>query len=208
MGRLPIDLLLGCSGSMAGKALVAVRPGLRNLVSELRRYSLALGTVRPSIIAFAYRAKQVVPLPEIGSCQQPHHQTGGSAAMGGVPMTLLQYVDWEVHKTTPDLKGDCKPLDFFLTYGMPTDRWENAADKAKGHRRGKIIGCPGGPGDEGALPGRITETVFRLTDILPATLGVFMLWVTASFSAKNLSVSVRPDASVSLPVLPVGKIIR
>ena len=52
MRRLPIYLLLDCSGSMMGEPITAVQTGLQNLVATLRQDPYALETAFISVITF------------------------------------------------------------------------------------------------------------------------------------------------------------
>jgi len=195
-------MVLDCSGSMSGEPIEAVRMGLRALVSDLQGDPQALETAWLSVITYDSSAKQAVPLTEIGSFQEPNISAGGTTAMGDALKTLLKSVDAEVRKTTADQKGDYKPLVFIMTDGMPTDSWESAADEVKRRRLGNIIGCAAGPDADDAVLKRITETVVRLQDCSPGTLGAFMKWVSASISTTSASVSAQGDAAVNLPPPP------
>ena len=65
--RLPVYLLLDCSGSMHGDPIEAVKTGLRQLRSDLQSDPQALESVWLSVITFDNSARQVVPLTEIGA---------------------------------------------------------------------------------------------------------------------------------------------
>lgn len=208
MRRLPVYLLLDCSGSMSGGPIEAVRMGLRSLVSDLQSDPQTLENVCLSVITFESRANQVVPLTELASFQEPVLSSGGGTALGGAITLLLDCIDKEVRRTTKDQKGDYKPLVFLMTDGMPTDSWEQPADELKKKKPGNIIACAAGPGAKDDLLKRITANVVRLQDTSPGTLGVFMKWVTASISTTSASVSAQGDAAVNLPALPEGKGIQ
>jgi uncharacterized protein YegL len=208
MRRLPVYLLLDCSGYMAGQPIEDVRMGLRALISDLQGDPQALETAWLSVITFESTAKQAVPLTDIGSFQEPNLDAGGATAMGDALKTLMQCIDREVRKTTAEQKGDFKPLVFIMTDGMPTDVWISAADDVKRRRIGNIVGCAVGPAAYELVFKRITETVVRLQDTSPGTLGAFMKWVSDSISTISASVSAQGDAAVILPALPEGKGIQ
>ena len=67
MRRLPVYLLLDCSGSMYGEPIEAVKNGVQVLVSTLRQDPYALETAYLSIITFDSSAQQVSPLTELFS---------------------------------------------------------------------------------------------------------------------------------------------
>ena len=70
MRRLPVYLLLDCSGSMYGEPIEAVKNGVQVLVSTLRQDPYALETAYLSIITFDSSAKQVTPFTELSAWQQ------------------------------------------------------------------------------------------------------------------------------------------
>ena len=186
--RLPIYMLLDCSEAMAGEPIEAVRMGLRSLLSDLQTDPSALETVWLSVITFGSSAKQVVPLTGIGSFVEPELRTDTEAgrALGAGLRVLLDASAREVRKTTADVKGDCKPLVFIMTVGAPTDDWKSAADEIKQNRIvGNIIGCAAGPGADDTVLKRITETVVRLEDTCPGTLGDFLPWDDRSIGSSE-----------------------
>ena len=64
MRRLPIYFLLDVSESMLGENLYRLEEGLRRIIDELRTDPHALETAWVSVIAFAGRTREVVPLTE------------------------------------------------------------------------------------------------------------------------------------------------
>ena len=60
MRRLPVYMVLDCSGSMSGEPIEAVRMGLRALVSDLQGDPQALETAWLSVISFDSSAKPLL----------------------------------------------------------------------------------------------------------------------------------------------------
>lgn len=202
MRRLPVYLVLDCSGSMSGDPIEAVRMGLRALINDLQGDPQALETVWLSVITFESSARQVVPLTEIGAFREPTLTVGATTSLGEALKLLSTCIDKEVRKTTANQKGDWKPLIFLMTDGMPTDSWEGPADDLKKKKPGNIIACAAGSAADDTVLKRITEVVVRLKDTSPGTLGAFMKWVTASVTTTSQSVASQGDAAVNLPALP------
>ena len=65
MRRLPVYLLLDCSGSMTGEPIEAVKTGLQVLVSALRQDPQAIESAYLSVITFDSSARQVVPMTDM-----------------------------------------------------------------------------------------------------------------------------------------------
>src|SRR4051812_23839927 len=80
--RLPVYLLLDCSGSMSGEPIEAVRQGVRALINALKGYPMALETAYLSVITFGSTAQQICPLPELAAFKEPRLDASGATAMG------------------------------------------------------------------------------------------------------------------------------
>lgn len=201
--RLPVYLLLDCSGSMGGEPIEAARQGLRALVSDLRGDPQALETAYLSVITFASSAQQVCPLTELLSFQEPHLDASGSTCLGEALKLLEKCLDTEVRKSSQSQKGDYKPLVFIMTDGQPTDSWEQAADRIKQKKVGNIIACAAGPGADAQTLKRITEIVVQLDNLQPEELKAFFKWVSSSVKFTSQSVAqVTADSPISLPPPP------
>ena len=138
MRRLPVYLLLDCSGSMFGEPIEAVKNGVQVLVSTLRQDPYALETAYLSIITFDSSARQASPLTELAAFQQPTLQASGCTALGEALTLVSQCADNEVVKTTPEKKGDWKPLVFIMTDGEPTDDLNKGIAEFNKRKWGKI----------------------------------------------------------------------
>lgn len=202
--RLPVYLLLDCSGSMSGEPIEAVRQGVRALVSDLRGDPQAVETAYLSVITFSSSANQVCPLTELLAFQEPNLDASGSTSLGEALKLLERCLDKEVRKSTPNQKGDWKPLVFLMTDGQPTDSWEMAADRIKQKKVGNIIACAAGAGADSSLLKRITEVVVEITNLQPEALKAFFKWVSSSIKTTSQSVAqVTADAGpVNLPPPP------
>lgn len=162
MRRLPVYLLLDCSGSMYGEPIEAVKNGVQVLVSTLRQDPYALETAYLSIITFDSSAKQVTPLTELSSFQQPTIEANGCTALGEALSLLANRVDQEVTKTTAEQKGDWKPLVFIMTDGVPTDDLNKGLAEFKKRKFGMVVACAAGQGADTNVLKQITESVVQL----------------------------------------------
>jgi len=200
--RLPVYIVLDCSGSMSGEPIEAVRNGMRTLVAELKGDPQALETVYLSVITFDSSARQVVPLTEIGLFQEPMLDANGGTDLGGALTILSGCIDTEVHKSSATDKGDWKPLVFLMTDGFPGPGWEGPADAIKAKRFGTIIACAAGPGADTTCLKRITEVVITLTDLQPDSMKQFFKWVSSSVRTTSSGITKDPLAPVNLPPPP------
>mgnify|MGYP007124149911 CR=1 FL=1 len=51
----------------------------------------------------------------------------------------------EVRRSTPDVKGDWRPLVFIMTDGVPTDDYQAGIEAVKQLSLGTLVGCCVGP---------------------------------------------------------------
>jgi uncharacterized protein YegL len=201
--RLPVYLLLDCSGSMMGEPIEAVRQGVKALLADLKSDPTALETAYLSVITFDSSARQLKPLTELLAFQEPTLSATGSTAMGAALTLLDQRVDAEVVKGTDTQKGDFKPLVFLMTDGQPTDSWQGPADRIKTKRLGNIIACAAGAGADTNMLKALTELVVKLDNLQPDTLKAFFKWVSSSIKLTSASCARSGGgAPVNLPAPP------
>jgi uncharacterized protein YegL len=202
MRRLPVYLLLDTSGSMYGEPIEAVRNGVQVLVSTLRQDPYALETAYLSIITFDSSAKQVTPLTELSSFQEPSIDANGCTVLGEALSLLANCVDREVTKTTADVKGDWKPLVFIMTDGVPTDDITKGLNEFKKRKFGTVVACAAGAGADTNTLRQITENVVSLDTADSGTIKAFFKWVSASISTGSMKVEEAGQEVGSLSELP------
>lgn len=202
MRRLPVYLLLDTSGSMFGEPIEAVKNGVQVLVSTLRQDPYALETAYLSIITFDSTAQQVTPLTELSAFQQPNLRASGCTALGEALALLAKRADQEVTKTTPDQKGDWKPLVFIMTDGEPTDDLNKGLAEFKKGKWGMVVACAAGAGANTDTLRKITECVVSLDTADSATIKAFFKWVSASVSSGSMKVEEAGVEATKLSELP------
>lgn len=195
MRRLPVFLLIDVSESMVGDSLYQLECGLTEIARTLRTNPYALETAWLSVIVFAGKARTLVPLTEIAMFQPPELPIGGGTALGAALDHLMDEIDRSAVRTTPDRKGDWKPLVFLLTDGHPTDdaeaaiaRWRAGYDK-----RVNLVAVSIGGGADHALLGRLTEQAIVFDDAAPNAFERFIQWVSMSVQAQSRSVDATGD---------------
>ncbi len=200
--KLPVYLLLDCSGSMYGEPIEAVKNGVQVLLSALRKNPYALETAYLSIITFDSDAKQVVPLTELAAFQAPNIQASGCTALGEALTLVTKCAENEVAKTTPEKKGDWKPLVFIMTDGEPTDDLNKGIADFKKGKWGITVACAAGAGANTDTLKKITESVVSLDTADSATIDAFFKWISASVSAGSMKVDEQGTEPTSISDLP------
>lgn len=191
MRRLPIFFLLDVSESMAGENLRQLQYGLERLVTSLRTDPYALETVYLSIIAFAGKAKTLTPLVELASFYAPRLPIGSGTGLGAALTHLMADIDKSVLKTTPDRKGDWKPVVYLMTDGKPTDDIKDAVyrwQKTYQQQASLVAIGVGQYADLDALR-KLTPNVVHLNAQTDDDFKKFIDWVSQSVVAQSRSVS-------------------
>ncbi len=202
MRRLPVYLMLDVSGSMMGEPIEAVKSGVAMLVNALRGEPQALETAYLSVITFDSDAKQVVPLTDLISFQEPDLQARGATYLGAALSLLSQKIDEEIIKTTHETKGDWKPLVFLMTDGQPNDNWQKGIEEIK-KKKVKIIACAAGFNADTNVLKQITDNVLQLRSTSANDIKAFFEWVTASITTGSQKVNVKgEDEDKGLDDLP------
>lgn len=200
--RLPIYLLLDVSGSMTGEPIEALKNGLSMLTSALSSEPQALESAYLSIITFESVAKQIVPLTDLISFQEPHLQAGGATALGSALELLCKKLDSEIIKNVgEDQKGDWKPLVFIITDGQPTDNWQNGAAEIR-KRKATVIACAAGFQADIKILKQITDIVVELKSATQNDIAAFFKWVTQSVTYASKQIGSGKEELSGLNELP------
>lgn len=209
MRRLPVYLLLDCSGSMIGEPIEAVRQGVKVLLSELRGDPQTLETAYLSVITFDSQARQIVPLTEMMQFKEPELHAGGATALGGALELLMDCIDNEVRKSTETQKGDWKPLVFILTDGSPTDTdvFNRAVQSVKSAKIGNIIACAAGSNVQTSNLKKITENILMMNTLSAGDMARFFQWVSGSIRMSSKSLEAKPGGTIQLPPPPQGFVV-
>ncbi len=207
--RLPVYLLLDCSGSMMGEPIEAVRQGVKALLSELRGDPQALETAYLSVITFDSQARQIMPLTELMQFQEPEIKASGATALGGALSVLIDCIDQEVRKSTETQKGDWRPLVFILTDGSPSDMEEfnKAVARLKDVKVANIIACAAGSKADTTYLRQITENVLMMNTLSAGDMAQFFAWVSGSIKMSSKSVDAKPGGPIELPPPPQGFVV-
>jgi uncharacterized protein YegL len=188
MRRLPVYLLLDTSGSMSGEPIEAVKNGVQVLISTLRQDPYALETAALSVITFDSSVRQIIPLTDLSSFQMTEISASGGTSLGEGLEVLSQCMEREIARSTPDKKGDWKPLVFLMTDGSPTDDWRAGLAVLQRRRPGMLVACAAGAGADTSVLKQITEVVVQLDTADSATIKAFFKWVSASISTGSQKV--------------------
>lgn len=207
--RLPVYLLLDCSGSMMGEPIEAVRQGVKALLSELRGDPQALETAYLSVITFDSSARQIIPLTELMQFKEPELNASGATALGGALNVLMDCIKNEVRKSTETQKGDWRPLVFILTDGSPTDpeTFRQAVQNLKSVKTANIIACAAGSNADTTYLKQITESVLMMNTLSAGDMAQFFKWVSGSIKMSSKSLDAKPGGAIELPPPPQGFVV-
>ena len=191
MRRLPIFFLLDVSESMVGDNHRQMQQGLERLVKALRTDPHALETVHLSVIAFAGQTRTLTPLTELAMFYPPRLPIGAGTSLGAALEHLMNDIKRNVIKTTPERKGDWKPVVYLMTDGKPTDEIKDAIARWNSYFAKSVTLVAIGIGKHASLDilKQISENVLHLDATTDADFRDFIDWVTMSVVAQSRSVS-------------------
>jgi uncharacterized protein YegL len=189
MRRLPIYLLVDVSDSMVGESRDALQQGLERIVDELRKNPYALETAYLSIIAFAGKARTLVPLTDILGFYSPNLPIGSGTALGLAMETLMESIDKDVKKSTGGKKGDWQPLVYILTDGKPTDGYEAAFHRWKSDyaHRANVVAIGLGPYADTSVLSEVAENTFTYNGHDEQDFEGMIRWISNSISTVSAS---------------------
>lgn len=200
MRRLPIFFLVDVSESMAGEPIYKLEEGVAAIASTLRKDPYALESAYLSVIAFAGRARTLMPLTELVAFHAPELPLGGGTGLGAGLQHLMDEIDRTVVTTTRERKGDWRPIVFLLTDGHPTDEPVRAADRWNAKYRGRVnlVAVSIGGGADHRFLKTLTDNIVVLDDTQPEAFSRFISWISMSIQSQSRSVSAGQDGRVSL----------
>jgi uncharacterized protein YegL len=203
---LPVYLVADCSGSMAGSAIESVKSGMRAAHAEMMGDPSTVEVAFISLITFNDSATQLIPLTDIAQFNFPDFQAGGRTNLGAALKLLIERMDIEVAKNSPEQKGDWKPLVFLFTDGAPTDTdWPKYASDLKAKRSCNMIALAAGEAGDSSVLKQITETVLVMKDMGPDSFKAFFKFVSQSVKQTSQKVGTTPGGSgITLPPPPPG----
>lgn len=206
MRRLPIYFLIDVSESMVGEPIAQVEKGMQTIIQDLRTDPRAQETVFVSIIAFAGKAKTIMPLQEINNFYPPKFPIGSGTSLAQGLKHLASELDANIVRTTRDTKGDWKPIVFLITDGVPTDdttkeiiRW-----KHKWQKSSNLVAVTLGNNSDTNLLSQISENIISVEDSQPGAFRAFFDWVTASIKVSSTAIEDRGEDFELAPIRDKG----
>ncbi|MBQ9254081.1 MAG: VWA domain-containing protein [Bacteroidales bacterium] len=211
MRRLPVYLLIDTSGSMKGEPIEAVKVGLESMISALRQDPYALETVSISIITYDREAKILLPLTPLESLQLPDITTpdSGPTSTGAALELLCSQMDKEIIYSTPDKKGDWRPLLFIMTDGRPSDimLYNNIIPIVKSKHFAEIIACAAGMKARTEPLKTLTNHIYSLDTMDSSSFKQFFKWVSVSIVVGNKSMGATDNIELPPPPEELNQII-
>jgi uncharacterized protein YegL len=209
MRRLPIFLVVDVSESMVGETIYRLEKGISEIVSTLRKDPYALETAYLSVIVFAGRPRTIIPLTELFAFHPPELPVGGGTALGAALDHLMNEVDRTVLPSTPNRKGDWRPIIFLLTDGAPTDDVSRAIDRWNRSYRSRVnlVAVSVGGGADHEVLKRLTEDVIVFDDTAPDAFSRFIRWMSMSIQSQSRSVNANESPRLSLAKAEDGLLV-
>ena len=192
MRRLPIYILLDVSGSMRGEPIEQVKYGLELLMKSLQRDPYAVETVWLSVITFALDAQLLFPLAEISGLKIPPlpEPVTSPTNLGEALGFLMDRYALEVRPSTPEQKGDWRPILVLMTDGAPSDVGlykQNVERLKRDFPFARVVCCAAGPKAKVEPLRSLADEISALDTMDAASFSQFWSWVSTSvsYAAQN-----------------------
>lgn len=202
MRRLPVYILIDISSSMRGEPIEAVKSGINSLVTSLSQDPYALETVCLSIITYNSVAEQILPLTEVYKLRVPELIAKGRSAMGEALLLLSERIDNEVVKTTPEQKGDWKPLLFLLSDGGYSGPIAKPIAEFKKRKFGAVVACAAGEKSHIDVLRKITNNIVKISTTETQNIMAYFKWISSSISTTSTKIENSGTDEVTIQELP------
>ena len=209
MRRLPVYLVVDISESMIGENLRQMQEGISRLINQLRRDPYALESVHLSVIAFAGAAGTLSPLTELMNFYPPRLPIGSGTSIGAALNHLMDCLEKNIIYSTPEKKGDWKPLVYIMSDGSPTDdptqaisRWQQYF-----HNKAKLINIGIGKFANLDTLNKISDLTYRLDDDdIEKVYGTLCESIADSILSQSRSLGMESPISLNKEILEDGTI--
>lgn len=181
----------------------SVKVGLETMLATLRGDPFALESVHICIIVYDREAKILVPLTPLDEFTLPPIETpeSGPTHTGAALELLEQCLKRDIIKSTPERKGDWKPLLFLMTDGKPSDLqlYNEMAPRIRNANFAAIVCCAAGMKAKTEPLKLLTDNVYALQTMDQADFGKFFKWVSDSICVGNQSMGAAADLQLPPP---------
>jgi uncharacterized protein YegL len=187
--RCPVVLALDASSSMHGTRINTLNEALRGFKNELVADPVASLRVELAVISFGDSATLLEDFVTLQSFDPPVLKADGMTAMGAAVNMALEQI--EARKQTYRSAGIryYRPWLWLMSDGMPTDRWEDAAERARqAEDDRKVTVFPVGIGDDANLETLNMFASRPAVRVQPGMFGRMFEWLSASLQARSHSV--------------------
>ena len=202
MRRLPVYILIDTSTSMRGEPIAAVELGLKALMESLNKDPYALETVCLSIITYNTQAEQILPLTEVYKIRIPELTAKGRSALGEALGLLCDKIDKEVHKNTPEAKGDWKPLLFILSDGGYSGPIAKPISEFKKIPFGFVVACAAGFKSKIDILRKITSNIVQISSTDTINIKAYFKWISNSISTTSTRIENTGECDFTIDELP------
>lgn len=177
---------------MRGEPIEQVKYGLELLMKSLQRDPYAVETVWLSVITFALDARLLFPLAEITGLKIPPlpEPVTSPTNLGEALGFLMDRYALEVRPSTPEQKGDWRPILVLMTDGAPSDVGlykQNVERLKRDFPFARVVCCAAGPKAKVEPLRSLADEISALDTMDAASFSQFWSWVSTSvsYAAQN-----------------------
>ena len=134
--------------------------------------------------------------------QVPELVAKGRSAMGEALLLLSERIDNEVVKTTPEQKGDWKPLLFLLSDGGYSGPIAKPIEEFKKRKFAVVVACAAGDKSHIDVLRRITNNVIKISTTETQNILAYFKWISSSISTTSTKIENSGNDEVVIQELP------
>ena len=126
----------------------------------------------------------------------------GRSALGEALELLCDKIDKEVHKNTPEAKGDWKPLLFILSDGGYSGPIAKPISEFKKIPFGFVVACAAGSKSKIDVLRKITANIVQISSTDTINIKAYFKWISSSISTTSTRVDNSGDTDITVDMLP------
>jgi uncharacterized protein YegL len=185
--RVPLVLVLDCSGSMEGDRIRLLNAGLQALEEDLKSDPITVKRGRVLVVTYGGDNQvEIAPWQDAMDFSAPTLTASGLTPMAAAVVTALDAIETQKAEMRSAGVSYKRPIMMLMSDGNPTDEWESVAERCRAAEQAKKVNvmaiAVGDDADKGVLDQFSTKQALRLDGLKFKEL---FIWLSQSVRAVS-----------------------